>query len=191
MVVEGCVAEPAADDAIAMEQDSAAVLVIPGVRELSPLRRRSVNYVLNSHPRGRVRCWVILVVESDLVAADDGGEVMPEPTEHAIATGPRFLIAIDLSRSIYGAVELAAGAFTGPAVFREGVDVSDTCFYIGSARSRARASRSARELRSRARARAQRSLVRVTEHARRARQSGPGSTKSSSKKTRARRSTFE
>lgn len=56
---------------------------------------------------------------------------MPEPTVHAIATGPRFLVAIDLSRSHYGGLELAAGAFTGPTVFREGVDVSDTGFYIG------------------------------------------------------------
>lgn len=59
------------------------------------------------------------------------GDVKSEPSDHAIATGPHFLIAIDLSRSIYGGVELAAGGLDGPTVIREGVDVSNTGFYIG------------------------------------------------------------
>ena len=58
-------------------------------------------------------------------------EVMSKQTERAIAAGPRFLIGIDLSRSVYAGVELAAGGLAGPAVFREGVDISDTGFYIG------------------------------------------------------------
>lgn len=69
------------------------------------------------------------------------GDVMPEPHEPALATGPHFLISLDLSPNIYSGIELAAGGLArGPVVIREGVDVSESGFYIASARSRACAS---------------------------------------------------
>lgn len=60
------------------------------------------------------------------------GEAMTQPRDRAIAIGPQFLLAIDVSQNVYGGLELAAGRLlSGPEVMSEGVSVSETAFYVG------------------------------------------------------------